>query len=231
MMRPRPAVEVLFGRAPEAVRGIEGDFALLDDAWAGNRTRVWTCPEVAVVLGVSRDCQAEVDLDQCRARSVSVLRRASGGGTVVIGPGTLQYAIVVPHGGRRPSDPEHPQTPSWTSEPTLDEVKRLGSRLAIEALTAAGVRGTISSDSSGDLQVGDRKVAGVALRRVRGATLLHASLLLDADLEGIATLLRHPAREPAWRRGRSHGEFLANLGAVDARVFEKALARKGGGAG
>jgi lipoate-protein ligase A len=66
-------------------------------------------------------------------------------------------------------------------------------------------------------------VGGLALRRHRHATLLHGTLLVDADLEQIAALLKHPVLEPKWRQGRSHLAFLANLGRLDVAAFTNAL--------
>jgi len=210
MTNTRAPVEVLHGQAEGAVRGIEGDFAMLEPMPAAPVARVWACVETAVVLGVSRDLATEVDEAACTNRRVAVLRRASGGGTVVIGPGTLQYAFALPHDAGPPS---------------IDAVKRRCSLLVRDALAASGVGASIDSDHSGDLHVGTRKVAGVALRRLRDATLLHGTLLVAADLGLIAALLRHPAREPAWRQGRPHLDFLANLGHFDADVFLQSLRR------
>jgi len=223
MTSTRAPVEVLFGKAPGAVRGIEGDFAMLDAAGHGHAARIWTCAETAVVLGVSRDVAAEVNEDECVKRGAAVLRRASGGGTVVIGRGTLQYAFALRHEdglATRRKKSEAPMEP-----PSIDAVKRRCSLLVRDALVAAGSTASVESDVSGDLHVGARKVAGVSLRRRRDATMLHGTLLVDADLEMIAALLRHPAREPAWRQGRSHLAFLANLGPFDTDAFLHCLQR------
>lgn len=211
MSMARPPVETISGEAPEVLRGIEGDFAMLASARDQVVARTWTCPGLAVVLGVSRDASVEIDEAECARRGAAVLRRASGGGTVAIGDGTLQYAFALPHGDDAP--------------PSLDDVKRAANAWVAAALASAGVVVELARDASGDLVAGDRKVGGVALRRVRHATLLHGTLLVEADLEAIAAVLRHPAREPAWRRGRGHLDFLANLGAFDTAAFAREAAR------
>lgn len=210
MTTSRPAVETLLGVAPQATRGIEEDFAMLAAVRETVAVRTWTCPGLAVVLGVSRDPAVEVDRDECARRGAAVLRRASGGGTVVVGAGTLQYAFAIPHGAESPP-------------PSIDDVKRSCNARVAAALAAAGVRGPLEHDVSGDLVLRGRKVGGVALRRHRHATLLHGTLLVQADLDAVAAVLRHPAKEPAWRRGRGHLDFVANLGALDEQAFAKAL--------
>jgi lipoate-protein ligase A len=204
----RTPAEVLFGAASVVVRGIEGDFAMLDRARPG--VRVWTCDQAAVVLGVSRDLAVEVDTQECARRGVAAVRRASGGGTVVVGPGTVQYALVIPHvAGAEP--------------PSLDAVRIACNRAVVRALARCGIADRIDEDASGDLRTGDRKIGGLALRRHREATLLHGTLLAEADLDLICAVLRHPAREPEWRRGRPHGAFLAKIGAFDTRSFAREL--------
>jgi lipoate-protein ligase A len=203
----RPAVEVLLGDAPEARRGIAEDFALLDRARTDSR--VWTCMQPAVVLGISRDPDVEVDAEECRRLGFALLRRASGGGTVAIGRGTIQYAIVLAHDGAEP--------------PSITAAKHHCNAVLREALAHAGVEADLHADASGDLRLGDRKAGGLALRRHRDATLVHGTLLTVADLAVISAVLRHPASEPAWRRGRSHDEFLAGLGDLDAGAFARAL--------
>jgi len=214
---PRPAVELLRGGGAAAAREIDGDFAMLTRAHDGAAVRIWTCADAAVVLGVSRELDSEVDVEACDRLHVAVLRRASGGGTVLIGPGTLQYAFALPHPAGSSASAAGPA--SAAAPPSIDDVKRFCSDVVSEALAASGIRAPIDSDASGDLRVGSRKVAGVALRRLRDATLLHGTLLVDADLETIAAVLRHPAREPSWRQGRPHLDFLANLGQFDTAAF------------
>jgi lipoate-protein ligase A len=183
---------------------------MLERARDQGAVRVWTCDQAAVVLGVSRPLGGEVDEAECDRRAVAVLRRASGGGTVVIGPGTLQYAFALPH-------------PAGAEAVSIDRIKRFCNRAVRDALASSGVGAEIGSDVSGDLHVDLRKVGGIALRRHRHATLLHGTLLVDADLDLIAAVLRHPEREPAWRQGRPHGAFLANLGYFDTDAFEREL--------
>ena len=215
-MRRAPA-EVLLGRADEVRAGIEGDFALLDavEAGAAAASRAWAAHEEAVVLGVGLDAGREADVDACRGHAVAVLRRASGGGAVLLGPGTVQFAFALPHDF-------HPALAS------IEGTKRLCAGLLVEALARGGLdaapaRAPLSTDASGDVLLDDRKVVGVALARRRTATLLHGTLLAEADLGRIGLFLRHPSREPGYRRGRPHADFLANLGPVDPGALGSAL--------
>jgi len=210
-LRNAPPVQLLSGDDCLARVELERDFALLAAAGSGATTRVWQTSQMAVVLGVSLRVDREVDLDGCRDEGVAVLRRSSGGGAVVVGEGTLQYAFVLPY--------EHDAELA-----TIPGSKRFCNRITMAALAAAGAATDLRADESGDLCWSDRKVAGVALKRSRHAMLLHGTILLEADLDRIHRLLRHPEREPAYRAGRSHRDFLANLGPIDVQRFAAGLA-------
>jgi lipoate-protein ligase A len=107
---------------------------------------------------------------------------------------------------------------------SIDGSKRFCNGLLRRALFDAGVRQHLDEDRSGDLLLDGRKVAGLALRRRRRATLLHGSILCRADHPLLARVLRHPPREPAYRAGRAHRDFLADLGNFDLGVFRAGLA-------
>ena len=85
---------------PTVAENLALDEALLLEASAAATpttvVRTWMAPEPAVVLGSSSRVAEEVDLDACRAAGVAVLRRPSGGLSVVLGPGCLMWTVVTP---------------------------------------------------------------------------------------------------------------------------------------
>src|SRR5579872_3053741 len=83
---------------PTAADDLALDEALLLRAEAGEGgevLRFWERPRPAVVLGAGCRLADEVNEAACRADGVPVLRRASGGGTVLLGPGCLLYTLVL----------------------------------------------------------------------------------------------------------------------------------------
>lgn len=186
------------------------DEALLEEAHEGDRegtvVRAWMAAEPTVVLGSSSRVEDEVDMAACRDAGVRVIRRPSGGLTVVLGPGCVVWSVVTHHvGGPPPIEALHAAH--------LDPL--------CAALRATG-RPVIRRGSS-DLAIEgdgiDLKVAGNALRVRRHAVLYHGTLLDAFDLPLVGRLLRHPPREPTYRGGRSHEDFLANLGMGTAAVM------------
>jgi lipoate-protein ligase A len=57
----------------------------------------------------------------------------------------------------------------------------------------------------------DRKVSGNAQRRTQSAILHHGTILYDFDPARAERVLKPPHREPRYRAGRSHAEFLGNV--------------------
>lgn len=180
------------------------DEALLEGAHEGTVSevvvRVWMAAEPVVVLGSSSCVDEEVDRGVCAERGVGILRRPSGGATVVLGPGCLMWSVVTPH-------PE--------AAPPIEQIHAAMLDPLAEALTKQTDQPVVRRGLS-DLAIqsddGERKVSGNALRVKRYGVLYHGTLLDSLDLDLVSGVLRHPPREPDYRGRRPHGAFLANLG-------------------
>src|SRR5271157_5098754 len=57
--------------------------------------RVWVSAIPCVVLGAGCILTGDVNEVACLADKVPILRRSSGGGTVLLGPGCLAYSLVM----------------------------------------------------------------------------------------------------------------------------------------
>ncbi|HTO93968.1 MAG TPA: lipoate--protein ligase family protein [Bacteroidota bacterium] len=159
--------------------------------------RFWEPRKPCVILGRTNDAAREVRLDRCRSLGIPVLRRASGGGTVVQGPGCLNFALVL----NMDANPEL-RSPAGTTAFILGRHAPLLSALA---------GSTVSVKGSSDLAVGERKFSGNSQRRRLRSLLFHGSFLLDFDFALVEELLPMPSREPDYRKGRSHTDFLMNI--------------------
>ena len=74
------------------------DEALLLEADAGRGSEVlrfWEWPTPAVVLGSGCKLAEDVDEARCAADHVPIVRRSSGGGTVLLGAGCLCFSLVL----------------------------------------------------------------------------------------------------------------------------------------
>lgn len=192
---------------PGAEQNLALDEALLlaaEERGAGEVLRLWEPRRYFAVLGHASRSGAEVSLAACRERRVPVLRRLSGGATVLQGPGCLDYALVLKP-ARRPALRDAAATNAYV----MERLRRALAPLVKSAITIEGFT---------DLALGARKFSGNAQYRKRRALLFHGSILLDFDLPLIERLLGPPSRQPAYRQNRPHGEFLTNLDVPAAAV-------------
>lgn len=204
---------------PTPAEDLAADEALLEACEAGESSegvlRFYHPGIPCVVLGYGNRRASEVDLARCADAGVPVLRRVSGGGTVLLGPGCLAYSLVLPV-GRAPELESVHGTNRWIME---------RQRQAIEGLLGR----TVEVRGHTDLVVGDRKFSGNAQRRRSRTVLFHGTFLLTFDLASISDFLRMPSLRPEYRRDRPHEDFVCNLG-VPASALMSALREAWGAA-
>lgn len=158
--------------------------------------RLWECSHDTVVVGSSSRVMAEVCVEACRRDGIPILRRCSGGGVVLLGRGCLVFTLVLPmRSGQRLRG---------VKATTCDILERHCSALKV-------IAPSISMRGTSDLAIGDRKVGGNSQRWLRQALLHHGTLLYNFSIDRVSRYLNLPEREPDYRRGRGHEDFLANL--------------------
>jgi lipoate-protein ligase A len=150
------------------------------------------------VLGRACNLTDDVYLAACQRDGIPVLRRASGGGTVLQGPGCLSYAFVVPIA-------LHPDFMSIraTNQFILQRVAKVLRRWQPD----------IAFQGISDLTVEGLKISGNAQRRKRRALLFHGTILYGMQADLIARYLKQPKRQPDYRGNRTHGAFLRTVDA------------------
>ncbi len=210
---------------PSPAENLAGDEALLDWCEAGNgeeTLRFWEPREHFVVVGYANRNASEVNIAACEAKGISIYRRCSGGGTVLQGPGCLNYSLIL----RVTADgPLH-------NIAVANQLIMRWNRIALGNLftrssrreEAPALRSEIAVRGHTDLAIGNRKFSGNSQRRRKQFLLFHGTFLLDFDLALISELLPLPSKQPAYREHRSHEQFLMNLN-VPAEKVKAALRR------
>ena len=187
--------------------------------------RVWQAATPAIVLGTGQELLKEVDLDAARAAGVPVLRRHSGGGAVLIGPGVINYS-----GFFRIAELPGAETISGAMEAALQSIlktlellaannskfKIQNSKFLLAGLSDIAVASTPPFEGGEYARhqtpdYGLKKLAGHAQARKRVSVLVHGTLLADPDWELLERLLKFPSRPPEYRGARGHREFLTSL--------------------
>jgi lipoate-protein ligase A len=198
---------------PDPAANLALDEALLlaaEEGTAGEVLRLWECPTYAVVLGAGGKVADEVDVAACEEDDVPILRRASGGGTVVIGPRCLCASVVL----RSDSSPDLAMIRSSARY----VMGRMRNALALLVPFA-----TVEDVS--DLAIEGRKFSGSAQQRKRSYFLHHSTFLCGLDLDRVSRYLHVPERQPGYRGNRPHGDFLTSLPA-DADTLRHLIARE-----
>ncbi len=196
-------MEFIDATLPTLNENLAADEALLLDAEAsrgGEVLRLWEWPRPAVVLGAGGRIADDVDVVACDQDQVPLARRASGGGTVLLGSGCLLYTVVL----------------RYDRAAELRDIRK-SYQWILSRIT--GALPGVALQGPSDLAVGGRKVGGSAQQRKREYLLHHGSLLYGFDLSLMGRYLREPPKQPDYRGRRSHGEFVTNLsiGAPDLR--------------
>jgi lipoate-protein ligase A len=185
---------------PTPAENLALDEALLDSAEAGQGgelLRFWESPEYFVVVGYANKVDVEVNRAACASEGIPILRRCSGGGTVLQGPGCLNYTLIL-NIGKSPSLQTIPETNCFV----MNQQK-----VAMQTL----LKEKVEIQGHTDLVLSDLKFSGNAQRRKREFLIFHGTFLLNFDLRLVEDLLRMPSKEPAYRDNRSHNAFLTTL--------------------
>ena len=198
---------------PTPEENLACDEALLDLCEAGGSEellRLWAPQQYFVALGYANKAETEVNLPFCRNRAIPVLRRCTGGGTVLQGPGVLNYSLIL-----RFNDSGPCHSIAATNQFILERHRD----------TMAALVGTpVEWRGQTDLTIGGLKFSGNAQRRKRRFLLFHGSFLLHLDISLVEKTLPLPARQPDYRFNRSHADFLINLN-VPPHSIKAALAK------
>jgi lipoate-protein ligase A len=193
---PQPSTRLLELGPVEPLLALAIEEAVLESVEAGRTGPAWitwTPARHCIVLGTARPMTGDVIEDAARSDRVPLLRRRSGGGTVVLGPETPVVTLI--------------DTGGHGIRETYGEF--------CGALTAALAELNLTAElhRPADLAIGGRKIAGLAQRRKKRATLVTASVLARPMAAAAARYLAEPTGgdAPAYRAGRGHALFMTSL--------------------
>ncbi len=167
---------------------------------AGEALRFWESSELFIVLGRIGNPAADLCVAQIIADQIPVLRRSSGGGTVLQGKGCLNYTLIL--------SKERPEIPD------LRRSYQFILGRVIAALKALNIEAVCRPLSDIALAKNNKKISGNAQKRSKKFILHHGTLLYGFDLKKIADYLTMPKDVPEYRQNRSHLEFVANIPAT-----------------
>ena len=195
-------------------------FRLTNDNWCvfGHGPR-----EPAVVMGISGKPEKLLNIARCRDAELQVVKRFSGGGTVVVDDSTL-FVSWVCHKDLLPHTISNspPALMQWSADFYADALARCRSPQAAAALPF-GLQ-------EHDYCFGTLKFGGNAQCITRERWVHHTSFLWDFDDQNME-FLTLPEKRPDYRADRDHRDFLCRLkdhveggaGDADSSVFVDAV--------
>ena len=199
---------------PTPAENLACDEVLLDlreNGAEGEMLRFWEPQTPFVVMGYANHAAREVNLPACEAAEIPVFRRCSGGGTVLQGPGCLNYTLIL-------------RVPETGPLATINGANKfiMGQN---QAALGPLVENEIKIQGHTDLVINHQKFSGNAQRRRRKFLIFHGTFLLQFDLSLVEKYLRMPSKQPDYRKDRPHREFLTNLNLAPDAV-KRALANQ-----
>jgi len=121
-----------------------------------------------VICGRNQDVAAEVNLDYCSKEGIEVYRRKSGGGAVFADSHNIMFSYIA--------------TSTYVQTAFYNYTSRV-----VSALQELGL-GTETTGRN-DIAIGGRKVAGNAYWQCEGRSIVHGTMLYDADVRHMSCAL------------------------------------------
>jgi len=177
--------------------------------------RFWESSEYFIVLGRISKAGEDIDLQAVRKDGLKVLRRASGGGTILQGKGCLNYTLILSKGRKEVQD----------LKSSYDYI--LGK--ITSSLRALGIESRYHPPCDIALAKGSKKFSGNAQKRGRKYIMHHGTILYGMDLRLIDRYLFMPKQTPVYREGRTHAQFIANVPCRPKELMGRLVKDFGGG--
>lgn len=129
-------------------------------------------------VGLHQDITQEIDLGYCRQAGLAIIRRHTGGGTVLLDENQLFFHFIIPYG-------RGPQSPRELYPLFIEPIVRCYQALGINARWVA----------PNDIQVDGRKIGGTGAARINQASILVGSILFSFDHALMARCVLAPSED------------------------------------
>lgn len=157
---------------------------------------VYTIDSPKVVLGSGNRFEVECKVDNCLADQIPVLKRHGGGGTVVLHDGCIIISIGC-----------------WLRKAFQNDFyfRLVNGSIGTILNSLSELLPKVEQKGISDLVAGNKKIGGTSMFRSKNYMLYQLSLLVDPKVDLIERYLDHPSKEPDYRKGKSHRDFIAGI--------------------
>lgn len=168
------------------------DIQLMNES--SNKFLLWIPDKSYIVLGASNNAKDAVEEEPTLANNISVLKRRTGGQTVMLTPNNLIISAVI-------------------TDESVMKPKDVFNRFNDFIISAIAKNHTVKFATRGisDIAMGEKKILGSSMYRGKGKLFYHAVLNFNEPSTTFQKYLKHPNNEPDYRKGRMHHEFVTSL--------------------
>ncbi len=171
---------------------------------------IWNPDNIYIVLGRSNSSEESVNLDTAIKDGVTIIKRPTGGESVVLSPNMLVFSAKIYH---------------KNSQKPIEVFNKINKHL-ITQLTNIGIK-NLNSKGISDLSIGEKKILGSSMMLKDNIFFYHAVLNINEDPSIISKYLKHPKKEPDYRKGREHKQFVTSLKLagynIDKELIEQSI--------
>ena len=155
---------------------------------------LWIPNKSYIVLGASNNAKDAVVEETTLRDNVTVLKRRTGGQTVMLTPNNLIISAVI-------------------TDESVMKPKDVFNQFNDHIIGAIAKNHTVKFATRGisDIATGELKILGSSMYRGRGFLFYHAVLNFNEPSTTFQKYLKHPNNEPDYRKGRKHHEFVTSL--------------------
>lgn len=174
---------------------------------------VWIPDETCIVLGRSNNPNESLYLDNIINDNIPVYKRPSGGETVLLSNKMLVLSIAIK------------QTDFKSGKLHFQDY----STKIISALDSLGIK-DLGYKGISDITIKDLKILGSAIYQNKFVVFYHAVLNVSESTALIEKYIKHPKREPDYRKNRNHKDFVTSIANekynISINKLKKAIEKK-----
>jgi lipoate-protein ligase A len=133
-------------------------------------------------------------IEKVEADNIPVTKRPTGGEAVVLTPEMAVITVAC----------------EFRNMTASKDFFRVINGMILDVLSDIGVK-NYGTKGISDITLGSRKILGSSMHRREKRLVYHAVLNIGEDPEVFERYLKHPAREPDYRKNRRHSDFVTSL--------------------
>ena len=184
--------------------------------------------EETIVLGISGKPEELVHECEAKQLSVPLVKRFTGGGTVVVDHNTQFVSFIFNEGTIDGLELFPRKIMEWTGAFYGKVMEGMFSSSSNSSSSALREKNASFSLRENDYVFGEKKFGGNAQSISKSRFIHHTSFLYDYD-KALMDLLKSPKKQPEYRANRSHDDFVATLKSKYAKGEEGEVENRGKG--